>query len=68
MSGAQAVCGEKLTRSVLNEATARQHVIWARIMSGCSAAKPEDRMIEDYATVMAETIRQHSEGGAVPLP
>ncbi|OSK06241.1 electron transfer flavoprotein subunit alpha/FixB family protein, partial [Salmonella enterica] len=30
--------------------------------------KPEDRMIEDYAAAMAETIRQHSEGGAVLLP
>lgn len=32
------------------------------------SGKPEDRMVEDYADVMAQTIRQHSEGGAVLLP
>ncbi|ECG1190930.1 electron transfer flavoprotein subunit alpha/FixB family protein [Salmonella bongori] len=67
MSGAQAV-GEKVNAFVLNEADSAiachlgaDHV-W--LLSG----KPEDRMIEDYAAAMAETIRQHSEGGAVLLP
>lgn len=67
MSGAQAV-GEKVNAFVLNEAdsAAACHLgadhVW--LLSG----KPEDRMIEDYAAAMAETIRQHSEGGAVLLP
>ncbi|EFO6368832.1 electron transfer flavoprotein subunit alpha/FixB family protein [Salmonella enterica] len=67
MSGAQAV-GEKVNAFVLNEADSATacHLgadhVW--LLSG----KPEDRMIEDYADAMAETIRQHSEGGAVLLP
>ncbi|HBI5407568.1 TPA: electron transfer flavoprotein subunit alpha/FixB family protein [Salmonella enterica] len=67
MSGAQAV-GEKVNAFVLNEADSATacHLgadhVW--LVSG----KPEDRMIEDYAAAMAETIRQHSEGGAVLLP
>ncbi|EDQ9940598.1 electron transfer flavoprotein subunit alpha/FixB family protein [Salmonella enterica subsp. enterica serovar Gaminara] len=67
MSGAQAV-GEKVNAFVLNEADSATacHLgadhVW--LLSG----KPEDRMIEDYAAAMAETIRQHSEGGAVLLP
>ncbi|HFG4695995.1 TPA: electron transfer flavoprotein subunit alpha/FixB family protein [Salmonella enterica subsp. enterica serovar Stanley] len=67
MSGAQAV-GEKVNAFVLNEADSATacHLgadhVW--LLSG----KSEDRMIEDYAAAMAETIRQHSEGGAVLLP
>ncbi|EJK3566852.1 electron transfer flavoprotein subunit alpha/FixB family protein [Salmonella enterica] len=67
MSGAQAV-GEKVNAFVLNEADSATacHLgadhVW--LLSG----KPEDRMIEDYSAAMAETIRQHSEGGAVLLP
>ncbi|EGU4625973.1 electron transfer flavoprotein subunit alpha/FixB family protein [Salmonella enterica] len=67
MSGAQAV-GEKVNAFVLNEADSATacHLgadhVW--LLSG----KPEDCMIEDYAAAMAETIRQHSEGGAVLLP
>ncbi|HFS5790298.1 TPA: electron transfer flavoprotein subunit alpha/FixB family protein [Citrobacter werkmanii] len=67
MSGAQAV-GEKVNAFVLNEADSATacHLgadhVW--LLSG----KPEDRMIEDYADAMAETIRQHSEVGAVLLP
>ncbi|EHW1678464.1 electron transfer flavoprotein subunit alpha/FixB family protein [Salmonella enterica] len=67
MSGAQAV-GEKVNAFVLNEADSATacHLgadhVW--LLSG----KPEDRMIEDYAAAMVETIRQHSEGGAVLLP
>jgi electron transfer flavoprotein alpha subunit len=67
MNGAQAL-GEKVNTFVLSEAdsAAASHLgadhVW--LLSG----KPDDRMVEDYADVMAETIRQHSEGGAVLLP
>ena len=67
MNGAQAL-GEKVNTFVLSEADCATacHLgaddVW--LLSG----KPEDRMVEDYADVMAETIRQHSEGGAVLLP
>ncbi|MGR6756410.1 electron transfer flavoprotein subunit alpha/FixB family protein [Aeromonas veronii] len=67
MNGAQAL-GEKVNTFVLSEtdSVAASHLgadhVW--LLSG----NPEDRMVEDYADVMAETIRQHSEGGAVLLP
>lgn len=57
MSGAQAV-GEKVNAFVLNEADSATacHLgadhVW--LLSG----KPEDRMIEDYAAAMAETIME----------
>lgn len=67
MNGAQAL-GEKVNTFVLSDADSATacHLgadhVW--LLSG----KPEDRMVEDYADVMAQTIRQHSEGGAVLLP
>ena len=67
MKGAQAL-GEKVNTFVLSDADSATacHLgadhVW--LLSG----KPEDRMVEDYADAMAETIRQHSEGGAVLLP
>jgi electron transfer flavoprotein alpha subunit len=62
MNGAQAL-GEKVNTFVLSDADSATacHLgadhVW--LLSG----KPEDRMVEDYADAMAETIRQHSEGG-----
>lgn len=67
MNGAQAL-GENVNTFVLSDedSAAACHLgadhVW--LLSG----KPEDRMVEDYADAMAETIRQHSEGGAVLLP
>jgi electron transfer flavoprotein alpha subunit len=67
MNGAQAL-GETINAFVLNEADSAAAIqlganhVW--LLSG----KPDDRMMEDYAGVMAQTIRQHSEGGAVLLP
>ncbi|MEG1919631.1 MAG: electron transfer flavoprotein subunit alpha/FixB family protein, partial [Citrobacter sp.] len=67
MNGAQAL-GETINTFVLNEADSAAAIqlganhVW--LLSG----KPDDRMMEDYAGVMAQTIRQHSEGGAVLLP
>lgn len=67
MKGAQAL-GEKVNTFVLSDADSATacHLgadhVW--LLSG----KPEDRMVEEYADVMAQTIRQHSEGGAVLLP
>ena len=64
MNGAQAL-GENVNTFVLSDedSAAAFHLgadhVW--LLSG----KPEDRMVEDYADAMAETIRQHSEGGAV---
>ncbi len=58
------VVGEKLTRSYSNEADSATacHLgadhVW--LLSG-KTRRPHD---EDYAAAMAETIRQHSEGGA----
>ncbi len=67
MSGAQ-VLGEQVNAFVQNgdEATAAiqlgaQHV-WQ--LSG----KPDDRMVEDYADVMAQTVRQQGDSGLVLLP
>ncbi|MBJ3592791.1 electron transfer flavoprotein subunit alpha/FixB family protein [Salmonella enterica subsp. enterica serovar Saintpaul] len=67
MKGAQAV-GDKINAFVLSEADSAAAIqlgaddVW--LLSG----KPDDRMVEDYAGVMAETIRQQSEEGAVLLP
>lgn len=67
MRGAQDL-GEQIHTFVLNDAdgtTAFQlgaHHIWH--LSG----KPDDRMIEDYAGAMAETIRQQCSTGLVLLP
>ena len=66
MKGAQAL-GDKVNTFVLSDADSATacHLgadhVW--LLSG----KPEDRMVEEYADVMAQTIRQHSEGGAVRL-
>lgn len=67
MSGAQ-VLGEQVNAFVQNgdESTAAiqlgaQHV-WQ--LSG----KPDDRMVEDYADVMAQTVRQQGDSGLVLLP
>lgn len=67
VGGAQ-ILGEQVNAFVLNEtdsATAFQlgvDSVWQ--LSG----KPEDRMIEDYADVMAATIRQQGAQGLVLLP
>lgn len=67
MNGAQAL-GESINTFALSEADSAAAIqlganhVW--LLSG----KPDDRMIEDYADVMVQTIRQHSEGGAVLLP
>lgn len=67
MSGAQ-VLGEQINTFVLNEADSvlafqlgANHV-WQ--LSG----KPDDRMMEEYAGVMADTIRQQGSAGLVLLP
>lgn len=67
MKGAQTL-GEKINTFVQNStdgAAAFQlgaDGVW--LLSG----KPDDRMVEDYADVMAKTIRQQADGGAVLLP
>ena len=67
MSGAQ-VLGEQVNAFVQNadEATTAiqlgAHHVWQ--LSG----KPDDRMVEDYAHVMAQTIRQQGDSGLVLLP
>lgn len=67
MGGAQAL-GEQINAFVLHDTdgvTAFQsgaHHVWH--LSG----KPDDRMMEDYADVMVQTIRQQSEAGVVLLP
>lgn len=67
MSGARAL-GEQINAFVLSDAegtTAIQlgaHHVWQ--LSG----KPDDRMVEDFAGVMAQTIRQQSDAGLVLLP
>ncbi|EMF0719148.1 electron transfer flavoprotein subunit alpha/FixB family protein [Citrobacter freundii] len=67
MKGAQVV-GDKINAFVLSEADSAAAIqlgadhVW--LLSG----KPDDRMVEDYAGVMAETIRQQCEEGAVLLP
>lgn len=67
MKGAQTL-GEKINTFVQNGAEGAAAFqlgadgVW--LLSG----KPDDRMVEDYADVMAKTIRQQADGGAVLLP
>ncbi|QMI04040.1 electron transfer flavoprotein subunit alpha/FixB family protein [Citrobacter sp. RHB25-C09] len=67
MSGAQAL-GEQINAFVQTESeatTALQlgaHHVWQ--LSG----KPDNRMVEDYADVMAQTLRQQATSGLVLLP
>ncbi|EGT4255865.1 electron transfer flavoprotein subunit alpha/FixB family protein [Citrobacter amalonaticus] len=67
MSGAQ-ILGEKINAFVqsADEATAAiqlgAHHVWQ--LTG----KPDDRMVEDYADVMAQTVRQQGDSGLLLLP
>lgn len=67
MSGAQ-VLGEHIHAFVQSDAE-----VTAAIQSGAHhvwqlSGKPDDRMVEDFAGVMAQTIRQQSDSGLVLLP
>ena len=67
MSGAQ-ILGEQINAFVqsADEATTAiqlgAHHVWQ--LSG----KPDDRMVEDYADVMAQTVRQQGDSGLLLLP
>ncbi|AUV02653.1 electron transfer flavoprotein subunit alpha/FixB family protein [Phytobacter ursingii] len=67
MSGAQAL-GEQINTFVQSDAEGTTAIqlganhIWQ--LSG----KPDDRLVEDFAGVMAQTIRQQSDAGLVLLP
>ncbi|POT56001.1 nitrogen fixation protein FixB [Citrobacter amalonaticus] len=67
MSGAQA-SGEQINVFVRSDAEGE-----TAIQSGANhiwllCGKPDDRMVEDYADAMAQTIRQQSDAGLVLLP
>ena len=62
MNGAQALANQ-INTFVLNDADGAQAIQLGANHVWKLSGKPDERMIEDYAGVMAATIRQH--GGAV---
>ncbi|OJR24902.1 nitrogen fixation protein FixB [Escherichia coli] len=67
MNGAQALANQ-INTFVLNDADGAQAIQLGANHVWKLNGKPDDRMIEDYAGVMADTIRQHGADGLVLLP
>ncbi|MBZ8663089.1 electron transfer flavoprotein subunit alpha/FixB family protein [Escherichia coli] len=67
MNGAQALANQ-INTFVLNDADGVQAIQLGANHVWKLNGKPDDRMIEDYASVMADTIRQHGADGLVLLP
>ncbi|MFS9520328.1 nitrogen fixation protein FixB, partial [Klebsiella pneumoniae] len=67
MNGAQALANQ-INTFVLNDADGVQAIQLGANHVWKLNGKPDDRMIEDYAGVMADTIRQHGADGLVLLP
>lgn len=67
MNGAQALANQ-INTFVLNDADGAQAIQLGANHVWKLNGKPDDRMIEDYAGVMADTIRQHGADGPVLLP
>lgn len=67
MNGAQALANQ-INAFVLNDADGAQAIQLGANHVWKLNGKPDDRMIEDYASVMADTIRQHGADGLVLLP
>ena len=67
MNGAQALANQ-INTFVLNDADGAQAIQLGANHVWKLSGKPDDRMIEDYADVMADTIRQHGADGLVLLP
>ena len=67
MNGAQALANQ-INTFVLNDADGAQAIQLGANHVWKLSGKPNDRMIEDYAGVMADTIRQHGADGLVLLP
>ena len=67
MNGAQALANQ-INTFVLNDADGAQAIQLGANHVWKLNGKPDDRMIEDYASVMADTIRQHGADGLVLLP
>ena len=65
MNGAQALANQ-INTFVLNDADGAQAIQLGANHVWKLNGKPDDRMIEDYAGVMADTIRQHGADGLVP--
>lgn len=62
MNGAQALANQ-INTFVLNDADGAQAIQLGANHVWKLNGKPDDRMIEDYAGVMADTIRQHGADG-----
>ncbi|HDS9805586.1 TPA: electron transfer flavoprotein subunit alpha/FixB family protein [Escherichia coli] len=67
MNGAQALANQ-INTFVLNDADGAQAIQLGANHVWKLSGKPDERMIEDYAGVMADTIRQHGADGLVLLP
>lgn len=67
MNGAQALANQ-INTFVLNDADGTQAIQLGANHVWKLSGKPDERMIEDYAGVMADTIRQHGADGLVLLP
>ncbi|XNM55585.1 hypothetical protein ACLK1Z_00245 [Escherichia coli] len=67
MNGAQALANQ-INTFVLNDADGAQAIQLGANHVWKLNGKPNDRMIEDYAGVIADTIRQHGADGLVLLP
>lgn len=67
MNGAQALANQ-INTFVLNDADGALAIQLGANHVWTLSGKPDDRMIEDYADVMADTIRQHGADGLVLLP
>ena len=67
MNGAQALANQ-INTFVLNDADGARAIQLGANHVWKLNGKPDDRMIEDYAGVMADTIRQHGADGLVLLP
>lgn len=67
MSGAK-VTGEQIHTFALNENDGRLAFQLGANQVWHLCGKPDDRMIEEYADAMANTIRQHSSSGLLLLP
>ncbi len=63
MNGAQALANQ-INTFVLNDADGVQAIQLGANHVWKLNGKPDDRMIEDYAGVMADTIRQHGADGS----
>lgn len=67
MSGAQAL-GEQVNAFVQSAAEGTSAIQFGASHVWVLSGKPDDRLVEDYADVMAQTIRQRGDSGLVLLP